>query len=344
MASEDGLDAEDRAHLLSAAVLDGVSAEELGLIGGAVRQVLKERESGARIEAAASLAALSEQVLLAAVAAERADGASWNAVGKALGITRSAAHGRFAEAVAQHAADGRGETASATTAELFDRLRSLWGEVEVKASEESQLAAVQSMAASEPAEGNDVQEAEQGQLFHYYGSPSATGRIHRPFEAVVEALRSGRPVVMAGPSGTGKTYLVTNVVEAAQAAHPGSKVVVVQAGQQGTLTELERALSEADEVEAAERVSDFAGCTADRAVRSLLRHQHDLHTCVDLDGDVLVTDLPPLDRLAQRRGRTQRHVEERLTDLEAQIKMILERLPERSAEEKSKAPGSAARS
>lgn len=64
-----------------------------------------------RVAAAAKLTELAQQTMLSAVAADRADGATWASIGHSLGITRTAAHNRFSEPLqartdeAQKAAD-----------------------------------------------------------------------------------------------------------------------------------------------------------------------------------------------------------------------------------------------
>ncbi len=58
---------------------------------------LTDKRSAWRVAEAQRLLAAAEEALLAAVAAERNRGVSWEAIGEALGITRSTAHGRFAD-------------------------------------------------------------------------------------------------------------------------------------------------------------------------------------------------------------------------------------------------------
>jgi Tetratricopeptide repeat len=56
-----------------------------------------DRRSASRVAAAQQAVLAADELLLAAVAAERDRGVSWEAIGDALNITRSTAHGRFAD-------------------------------------------------------------------------------------------------------------------------------------------------------------------------------------------------------------------------------------------------------
>jgi tetratricopeptide (TPR) repeat protein len=58
---------------------------------------LADKRSARRVAEAHQLVLASEELLQAAVAAERNRGVSWETIGEALGITRSTAHGRFAD-------------------------------------------------------------------------------------------------------------------------------------------------------------------------------------------------------------------------------------------------------
>ncbi|MGW3186108.1 hypothetical protein ACWDD9_43255 [Kitasatospora sp. NPDC001119] len=178
MASEEELSAQDRATLLAATLLEDVPAEGAKLIGGTVRYAARQQLSADRIKAAVELAELSGKVLLAAVAADRSGGASWSTVGNALGTSRSAAHGRFAEAVAQYSADDDASsgTDGARAPGQFGRLRALWDQVAQIATKEQRLAAIQSL---------------------------------------VTAKRES--VIISGPAGTGKSHVVTSAVKELQA-------------------------------------------------------------------------------------------------------------------------------
>jgi hypothetical protein len=60
---------------------------------------LADKRSAARVAAAQRLVEAAEELRVAAVAAERDRGVSWGAIGEALNVTRSTAHGRFADRV-----------------------------------------------------------------------------------------------------------------------------------------------------------------------------------------------------------------------------------------------------
>jgi hypothetical protein len=81
---------------LVVAAMSGVSA---GLMRAARKVAARrsDRESAPLVEDAHALEQLTRDVLNASVAAERSRGVSWATIGSALGITRSSAHGRFAD-------------------------------------------------------------------------------------------------------------------------------------------------------------------------------------------------------------------------------------------------------
>jgi tetratricopeptide (TPR) repeat protein len=72
--------------------------KERGLWPG-LKQRLADRRSATRVADAKKLVDEAETVLWAAVAAERARRVPWEVIGDALGITRSAAHSRFADRI-----------------------------------------------------------------------------------------------------------------------------------------------------------------------------------------------------------------------------------------------------
>ncbi|MET8703332.1 hypothetical protein ABZW10_31400 [Kitasatospora sp. NPDC004723] len=335
MSEEPALSADERATLLATAMLDDLSAEDVAFIGGTVKNVLRQLESVARVEAAAELVALSEQVLTAAVAAERANGASWAAVGKALGISRSAAHGRFSGAVGRQTMaverdDDGVSVRECSAAELYEQLRELWAKIADKAAQEQQLAGIQAA----PNHPLSVLSAPTGS-----GKTAAAMRV---IEALTAASGGGYingPLVVSGPPGAGKTQVVAQAIEALRADHPDGNAVVVGAGRRSTAARLGQVLHAAGKADEASLVADLAGRTEDGTRLNLLRLQHDLAVhgassrdaevvdSLDVSPDVLATSLPPAREVTQQAGRVNR-TEQRLTRLEAQLQMILDRLPE----------------
>ena len=106
-------------------------------------------DDGSRVASVARLTSLADKALIAAVAADRADGASWADVGSTLGITRSAAHGRFSPAVErleQQLADGADSTPTAL--KLSAIVERAWADIEGLAKQEQERALARVIAAN----------------------------------------------------------------------------------------------------------------------------------------------------------------------------------------------------
>ncbi|MFF2619353.1 hypothetical protein [Kitasatospora sp. NPDC058046] len=71
----------------------------------------------------------AEEMMRLAVYAERSSGASWEEIGKQLGVTRSTVHGRYAAGFNEWARGGRGSFIKGLT-----QLRRAWVDVEARAS------------------------------------------------------------------------------------------------------------------------------------------------------------------------------------------------------------------
>lgn len=283
MPNEAAPDHGDQVRGHAVAVLDDGAAAGVDMTAG-VSYARRQRESADRVEAAAALAALSDQLLLAAVAAERSHGASWAVIGKALGVTRSAAHGRFADAIAQYsvaggAGDGR-EVAQGATAKAFERLRRLWDKVAETATRESSVAS--------------LLEATVDNQLSAEASPAAAPNL-----------------VVCGPPGSGKTKIIAELIQTLRSEHHG-RVLIVSTTSPDLVSALEQADGSGEGATPTDAASPLTGGSG---------------SCVQYDvtpDDVLVTALPPAGTPMQGPGRMAR----RLKVLEAQMKSILERLPD----------------
>ncbi|GGO58907.1 hypothetical protein [Streptomyces lasiicapitis] len=113
-----------------------------------------------QVAVAAMLSDLSDRVLVAAVAADRAQGASWADIGTTLGITRSAAHARFVEPVEKLNKQAmQDESDQASPSSAVTRLKFIWSEIEELAVQEQTRAAAE-LVTQNPQLPHDLQAAE----------------------------------------------------------------------------------------------------------------------------------------------------------------------------------------
>jgi tetratricopeptide (TPR) repeat protein len=157
-----------------------------------------------RTAMAACLQQLAEQATVAAVAADRADGASWADVSESLGISRSAAHSRLGPQTDQLAEQVRTKAGTGdqdpTSADFDAAADEAWAQVETLASQQRRQALARAIAANP--------ELLEAVLTHI--EPSAVWAEHRTRNAWLHGSpAAGRPAAVDPDNGPPAARLAT---------------------------------------------------------------------------------------------------------------------------------------